>query len=221
MRGPPLGSDLRRSKSRRGPLTLAAHSRSFVSAFFNSRTASEGRAYALPRAAGRGEHATVFSPRAIAPKSCQPPRARKRPREAKRRKAHAIHCPRFRKRVYAVCATRLLRGRAPSGARSPSGASPRLATPVATSIGSAPGRVSWDPAPAGVTRLRLSQSSALRTDRSVCRTNGVQGRPGASANPRAGTASRSAFQVLPRESDPRMSGISPPNANGDEKSMKK
>ena len=54
-----------------------------------------------------------------------------------------------------------------------------LATPVATSIGSAPGRVSWDPAPAGVTRLRLSQSSALRADRSFCRTNGVQGRPGA------------------------------------------
>ena len=64
-----------------------------------------------------------------------------------------------------------------------------LATPVATSIGSAPGRVSWDPALAGVTRLCLSQSSALRADRSFCRTNGVQGRPGAGLRiPPAGAA---------------------------------
>ena len=86
--------------------------------------------------------------------------------------------------LYAVRAPHLLRG-ALASRRSAAA----LATPVATSIGSAPGRVSWDPALAGVTRLRLSQSSALRADRSFCRTNGVQGRPGAGLRiPPAGAA---------------------------------
>ena len=73
----------------------------------------------------------------------------------------------------------LCHGRAPTGRARLPALRRGLATPVATSIGSAPGRVSCDPAPAGVIRLRLSQSSALRADRSFCRTNGVQGRPGA------------------------------------------
>ena len=50
--------------------------------------------------------------------------------------------------LYAVRAPHLLRG-ALASRRSAAA----LATPVATSIGSAPGRVSWDPALAGVTRL--------------------------------------------------------------------
>ena len=86
--------------------------------------------------------------------------------------------------LYAVRAPHLL-----SGALASRRSAAALATPVATSIGSAPGRVSWDPALAGVTRLRLSQSSALRADRSFCRTNGVQGRPGAGLRiPPAGAA---------------------------------
>ena len=70
-----------------------------------------------------------------------------------------------------------------------------LATPVATSIGSAPGHVSWDAAIAGVTRLRLSQFSALRADRSLCRTNGVQGRPGAECKSARGHRIPLRFQV--------------------------
>ncbi len=86
--------------------------------------------------------------------------------------------------LYAVRAPHLL-----SGALASRRSAAALATPVATSIGSAPGRVSWDPALAGVTRLCLSQSSALRADRSFCRTNGVQGRPGAGLRiPPAGAA---------------------------------
>ena len=94
-----------------------------------------------------------------------------------------------------VCATRLLRGRAPTGRARLPALRRGLATPVATSIGSAPGRVSWDPAPAGVTRLRLSQSSALRADRSFCRTNGVQGRPGAECKSARGHRIPLRFQV--------------------------
>jgi hypothetical protein len=87
---------------------------------------------------------------ATAPELCQPPRHsenRRRPkREAKRRKAHANHVPRniskrrrllmYRRQVYAVCATHLLRGCAPYGARSPSGASTAVlaGTPIPTQL---------------------------------------------------------------------------------------
>ena len=53
----PLGSDLRRSESRRGPLTLASHSRCFASAFSALRTASAGR-LCSPRS--RGEVTSKF-----------------------------------------------------------------------------------------------------------------------------------------------------------------
>ena len=79
---------------------------------------------------------TLFSRRdsARALPTTTPFKNRRRPeRKAKRRKAHANHVPRniskrrrllmYRRRVYAVCATHLLRGCAPYGARSPSGAS--------------------------------------------------------------------------------------------------
>jgi hypothetical protein len=47
-------------------------------------------------------------------------------------------------------------------------------------------------------RSRLSQSNALRVDRSFCRPTGVQGRPGAGLrNPPAGTAARSTIGPSP------------------------
>ena len=94
---------------------------------------------ALHRVRDTSDHARQaysFSRRLFA-RALSRPRTRKlapgNKREAKRRKAHANHVPRniskrrrllmYRRQVYAVCATYLLRGCAPYGARSPSGAS--------------------------------------------------------------------------------------------------
>jgi hypothetical protein len=66
-----------------------------------------------------------------------------------------------------------------SGARSPSGATPRL-SPGLSHPGSAPGHASWDSVPAGVTRPPLSQSSGStpRLGRST-EENDAQSRSGA------------------------------------------
>ena len=173
---------------------------------------------------------------ATAPELCQPPRHsknRRRPkREAKRRKAHANHVPRniskrrrllmYRRQVYAVCATHLLRGCAPYGARSPSGASTAAlaGTPITAQLqamlpgtwtardperacpGLDPG---WIPVfrkdhaqlkkPAGVTRPILSQSSdsTSRLGRNT-EGNDAQSRPGAGCKPARRHRTRSASE---------------------------
>ena len=176
------------------PLTHAAHSRSFGSAFFNSRTASEGR-LCSPRAAGRGKHASALSRRAIAPESCQPPRARKKTEGGGAPKGACHPLSALSQTSIRSMRTRPPRGRAPNGARSPSGASPRTRHASRNQHWLSPRPCFPDPAPAGVTRLRLSQSSALRADRSFCRTNGVQGRPGADCKSARGHRIPLRFQV--------------------------
>jgi hypothetical protein len=61
--------------------------------------------------------------------------------------------------------------------------------------GSTPGHASWDLDPAGVTRLRLSQSreSTSRTGRSTG-VNDARSRPDAGRNPERGNHSRSTFE---------------------------
>ena len=61
--------------------------------------------------------------------------------------------------------------------------------------GSTPGHASWDAAPAGVTRLHLSQSreSTSRTGRSTG-VNDARSRPGAGRNAARGDRSRSTFE---------------------------
>ena len=131
----------------------------------------------------------------------------KRPREAKRRKAHAIHCPRFRKQVYAVCATRPLRGRAPNGARSPSGASPRTChasrnqhwlSPRPCFLG--PGSRGYHP-PSPVPVQRAPRRPVVLPDERC------PGPPGSGVQIRARAPHPAPLPGLPRESDPRMSGI--------------
>jgi len=161
-----------------------------------------------PRAAGRGEIENR-SRDASAPELLPTTKRIQFPQQrggAERRQAHPANvraapadvaigrCVRARMRAadkyYAACkCTRSAQLICFPGALASRRSAAALATPVATSIGSAPGRVSWDAALAGVTRLCLSQSSALRADRSLCRTNGVQGRPGAGLRiPPAGAA---------------------------------
>jgi hypothetical protein len=71
------------SDSRKRPLTLVAslHSRCFASAFFTSRTASEGRLRS-PRARGEVKQANSFPRRPFAPESCQTPSHRREKRKA-------------------------------------------------------------------------------------------------------------------------------------------
>ena len=116
---------------------------------------------ALHRVRDTSDHARQaysFSRRAIRPSSVndhaiQEKRRRRQKREAKRRKAHANHLPRniskrrrllmYRRQVYAVCATHLLRGCAPyRGApafRRFDRGSRRDSHPCST-----PGHASWD-----------------------------------------------------------------------------
>jgi hypothetical protein len=79
--------------------------------------------------------------------------------------------------------------------RSPSGAPPRLSPEVFSLPGSTPGHASWDLDPAGVTRLRLSQSRdcTSRTGRSTG-VNDARSRPGAGRNAARGDRSRSTFE---------------------------
>ena len=89
--------------------------------------------------------------------------------------ACAIHCPRCNRQH---CCYRLRCGRAPNGARSPSGASPRTRHASRNQHWLSPGPCFPERGWCGVTRLRLSRLSALRADRSLCRPNGIQSRPG-------------------------------------------
>ena len=123
----------------------------------------------------------------------------KRPREAERRKAHAIHCPRFRKQVYAVlrrlvcCADARQRGALAFrrfAADSPRQSQPALAQPQAVFPGTRLRRVSSAfacPSPA------RSAQTGLFAGPTVSRAARER-----SANPRAGTASRSAFRHASR-----------------------
>jgi hypothetical protein len=79
---------------------------------------------------------------------------------------------------------------APAGTARLSALRPRLLPKARRPIGSTPGHASWDADPAGVTRLRLSQSreSTSRTGRSTG-VNDARSRPGAGLQaPPAGTA---------------------------------
>ena len=82
-----------------------------------------------------------------------------------------------------------------SADRSPFGAPPRLLPEARKPTGSAPGHASWDVAPAGVTRLHLSQSRdcTSRTGRSTGVTD-AQSRPGAACNAARRNRSRSTFE---------------------------
>jgi hypothetical protein len=104
-----------------------------------------------------------------------------RKREAERRKAHAIHCPRLRKQVYAVCATRLsARKRAKRSALAF-----RRSRRGTRHAGRNQHWLSPGPCFPGLS-LRQSRLSVLHADRSWCRPNGVQSRPGAGVtSPRA------------------------------------
>ena len=129
-----------------------------------------------PRA-GRGEHTISFSRRVCAPELWQteflPDKAGRRSAERRTLEAASSGCSRAR-----------IAARSPSGApprHSPRQSQPALAQPRAGFPETRLGRAS--------ARIRLSQSNALRVDRSLCRPTGVQGRPGAGLQiPPAGTA---------------------------------
>src|SRR5580704_13091592 len=100
----------------------------------------------------------------------------------------------YRRQVYAVCATHLLRGCAPYGARSPSGASTAVlaGTPIPTQLQAMlPGTRNQ----AGVTRPILSQSSdsTSRLGRDT-EGNDAQSRPGAGCKPARRHRTRSASE---------------------------
>jgi hypothetical protein len=114
----------------------------------------------------------------------------------------------YRRQVYAACATHPLRGRAPIGARPPSGATPRLSSETVTSLtqlqAMLPGtwtardpenRRSRGKESAGVTRPILSQSSdsTSRLGRNT-EGNDAQSRPGAGCKPARRHRTRSASE---------------------------
>jgi hypothetical protein len=124
-----------------------------------------------PRVAGRGEHTGSFSRRIRARVFADNHEKNQRGRRSAERRMPSIV------RVHRQhCYRRHRRGRAPNGARSPSGASPRHSPPAPTPMAQ-PQAVFPGTRLCGAIRLRLSRLSALRADRSLCRPNGVQSRP--------------------------------------------
>ena len=200
MRGPIRWAQTCGAQNRReAPLTHAAHSRSFGSAFFNSRTASEGR-LCSPRAAGRGKHASALSRRAIAPESCQPPRARKKTEGggAPKGACHplsALSQTSIRSMRHSSAArTRAKRGALAFrrfAADSPRQSQPALAQPQAVFPGTRLRRVS--PAFACPSPARSAQTGHFAGP-TVSRAARER-----TANPHAGTASRSASRSASRK----------------------
>ena len=158
---------------------------------------------------GNDERRKLFSRRASASEFCDNQPTNKNllesapgnQREAKRRKAHAVHCPRRHPDV----ATRMAgRGSASSGMRSPSGASPRhsprQSQPATGFPAAGQGAVFYPPQAIcrGLTRSAWTGPFAGRPV--------PQGRPGTDRiHPRAGTAPRSVLRKCPRERRPSVS----------------
>ena len=152
------------------------------------------RVVLLPRFAGAEKKQILLAAR-TRPSLATPCQKIRRPRqknrgEAERRKAHhpCLRAPQTSlRRLHKLICFRA-EARQENGARSPSGAPPRL-SPQLSPRGSAPGQVSWDVVPAGVTRPLLSQS----TDRSTGEHD-AQSRPGADCKSARRHRARSAFR---------------------------
>ena len=137
-----------------------------------------------PLAPRNDEHSRdAFRARAL-----PPPRPKRiRPRQKRGRRSAERRMPTIVRAAPANVAACRCPGAAARqfGARSPSGASPRL-SPGLSHPGAAPGHASWDLVPAGVTRRLLSQSSGStpRLGRST-EENDAQSRSGAGLRARA------------------------------------
>jgi hypothetical protein len=150
--------------------------------------------------APRGGQAKSFSRRLTRPSHASTTkkiRLRLKKREAERRKAHAIHCPRTADKSMQSAQTNLrAAARQKVGARSPSGASLRLASAVATTSGSAPDPRFLGRGRAGVLPVvSLSKSCELLADRSFCRPSGAPEPPGSGLQIRARAPHSLHFQV--------------------------